>query len=134
MKEIFEKLTAAVNSLTVFQKYVVCPTTEHEKIDFLSKASVLKEINNLSKKFSFPGHKASMIIRHNDHTTMYMSIAEYLDTDIFGDESKEAKQECIAADELWELQWYPDTPIGFYKVFGPSLERCLEKAKQVEDD
>ncbi len=28
------------------------------------------------------------------------------------------------------LQFYPDTPIGFYKVYGTSLEEVVRKAKE----
>ena len=80
----------------------------------------------------FPKHKASMSITHNEHTTNYESIREYLDSEWFEDESEEDKQECIKAGEIWELQWYPDTPIGFYRVFAPTFEKVVEKALQIE--
>jgi hypothetical protein len=40
----------------------------------------------------------------------------------------EDRAECLRTDSLWVLQWYPNTPIGFYRVAGPTLERVLELA------
>lgn len=37
----------------------------------------------------------------------------------------------IDTNEVWELQWYPDTPIGSYKVIGATLESVLKKAKEI---
>ena len=34
----------------------------------------------------------------------------------------EEKLKAIELDSVWELQWYPDTPIGSYYVAASSLE------------
>ena len=36
--------------------------------------------------------------------------------------SPEEKLKAIELDSVWELQWYPDTPIGSYYVAASSLE------------
>jgi hypothetical protein len=81
----------------------------------------------------FPKHKASMVITHNDHTTNYQSVEEYLNDYFFNrDVSEEIKKACIEAGEVWELQWYPETPIGFHVVVGPTLDSCIEQAQEVD--
>ena len=82
---------------------------------------------------NLPKHKASLHITHNDHTTNYESVKDYLDNEWFNDESEEIKKSCIDANEIWELQWYPDTPIGSYRVIGATLESCIKQAKEIED-
>jgi hypothetical protein len=32
------------------------------------------------------------------------------------------------------LQWYPDTPVGFYKVCGSSLQIVLERALEISNE
>jgi hypothetical protein len=39
--------------------------------------------------------------------------------------SKEEKQTCIDQDQLWEVQYYPRTPISFHLAGGISLESAL---------
>lgn len=40
----------------------------------------------------------------------------------------ELKKKMIEKNCLYELQFYPDTPIGFYKVYGTNLNEVVEKA------
>ncbi len=76
----------------------------------------------------------SMSIDHNNHKNFYQNIETYFSNyDFFKDcISQEDLKICIEKDELWELQWYPNTPISFYKVISYSLERCLELANEIE--
>jgi hypothetical protein len=48
--------------------------------------------------------------------------------------SPEDMQKCIDTDDVWELQWYPDTPIGFHKVHGSSLELVMAEALRIESE
>ena len=72
-------------------------------------------------------------LSHNRHKVYYESVAEYLarDADLY-ETSPEDEAAMVATDEIWELQWYPRTPIGFNLVVAPTLERVLELAN-VED-
>jgi len=71
-----------------------------------------------------------MTISRNEHRTNYESVQEYFsecgggwkEDDILPEDLKE----CILKDEIWEVQWYPRTPISFYYVAAATLERCLE--------
>jgi len=86
-----------------------------------------------------PRHKASLSINHNDHKDYYMTVADLmtsehpsLDKDYFV--SDEDLQVCIDTNELWEIQWYPDTPVGFYKVCGSTLEIILARAMEIDGE
>jgi hypothetical protein len=81
-----------------------------------------------------PEHKCGLYLTHNEHKDLYEKLSDKFkeETEYYTDMSQEDKEECIKADSLWTLQWYPDTPIGFYVVHGPTLERVLELAEKVE--
>lgn len=83
---------------------------------------------------SFPAHKASLHITHNQHLAYYETVEQYEETRIDKDEwaSDEERQKAIDTNSLWEIQWYPDTPIGSYSVFGSTLEATIKAAKEVE--
>ena len=42
--------------------------------------------------------------------------------------SEEQKQKAIATNDCWTLQWYPHTPVGFYKMSAADLDVLLEAA------
>lgn len=77
-----------------------------------------------------PSHKASLTLTHNDHKDGYEDLREKLSDDYYRDMSPEDKAECIRTDSLWTLHWYPNTPVSFYVVHGPTLERVLELANE----
>ncbi len=79
----------------------------------------------------FPEHKCGLYLEHNCHKDVYESIEQY--TSPFNDEdwvSLEEKQKSIDTNELWKLQWYPDTPVGFYVLLASSLYVLLDKANK----
>jgi len=81
----------------------------------------------------FPKHQ-SLFITHNQHKSYYETIEQYLEPYDWDDDwvSEEQKQKSLETQELWELQWYPDTPISFYKVMGADLDVVLAKALEIE--
>ena len=83
-----------------------------------------------------PKHKAGLYITHNQHKDYYETVEqhvlEYISMDKDDFVSPEDYQKCIDTDELWELQWYPETPVGFHKVCGSTLEVVLQKALEIE--
>jgi hypothetical protein len=81
----------------------------------------------------FPKH-IQMLIHHNDHHGSYESINDYLSNFEWMIEcvSPEDLVKCNELNELWEIQWYPNTPISFHKVISYSFERCLELALNIE--
>lgn len=82
-----------------------------------------------------PAHACGLYLEHNAHRDIYKSAAEAVAEDEISDwASEEAKQRAIATDEIWTLQWYPRTPIGFCKVAAPTLGELLELASREEQD
>lgn len=80
----------------------------------------------------FPNHKCGLHLCHNEHKNYYQSVESFVEEGDFIFESDEAKQLCINSDEIWTLQWYPDTPVGSYTVAAPSFYRVLELSNKVE--
>lgn len=78
----------------------------------------------------FPSHKASLLLSHNDHRNYYETVSDFYELDHF--ETEEDFKKCIENDDVWQLTWYPSTPIGSYSICGSSLERVLERAKEIE--
>lgn len=81
-----------------------------------------------------PKHDCGLHLTHNQHKDYYETVEKYFENPWMerSDVSEEEKQRMIDTNEIWELQWYPDTPVGFYKVIGATLEEVLTKAKAVE--
>lgn len=82
-----------------------------------------------------PEHARGLTLEHNIHKNYYQTVVEHL-ADLNGDlydwPSDEEKQRAIDTNELWTLQWYPKTPIGFNAVAAATLEALLEFANQGE--
>jgi hypothetical protein len=75
-----------------------------------------------------PEHECGLFLSHNEHRNYYEPIAQFIEDGEFKFESEEAKARAIATDELWVLQWYPDTPVGFLRVAAPTLADVLRLA------
>ena len=45
-------------------------------------------------------------------------------------ENEAMKAKSIETGELWEMQWYPDTPVSFYCVAAPTLADLLRYAME----
>lgn len=85
----------------------------------------------------FPSYSISLHISHNDHKSSYESVEDWIEfLNVEEDEfvSEGDMEKAINEDSLWEVHWYPDTPIGFYRAFGATLETALEKANQIETE
>lgn len=80
----------------------------------------------------FPEHKASLHLTHNQHKAYYQTVEEY--TADSGEDwiSAEQKGIAIVKDDVWELQWYPHTPVGSYRLLAADLDLLLEAASQVK--
>lgn len=78
-----------------------------------------------------PAHKAGLHLSHNDHLSNYMTVEEN-DTSCVGHYdwvSDEEKQRAYATNEMWVLQWYPDTPVGFCALAASTLHALLKAAE-----
>lgn len=89
-------------------------------------------------KIKFPEHKAGLTLNHNQHKNVYETVEEYINknSQYYDDESwatPTSKKRAIETDELWELHWYPNTPIGFNTAFGAALEEVLNYVNNSTD-
>lgn len=81
----------------------------------------------------FPEHKASLHLTHNQHKSYYETVESY--TSNFTEPSwlsEEQKTKSLETQELWELQWYPSTPVGSYCLWGADLDVIMKKAYEIE--
>lgn len=90
----------------------------------------------------WPKHECGMCLDHNDYKNYYESIetavSEIEEREVgAGTKLKDVwysaaeRQKILDTGELWELQWYPDTPVGFYVVRASSFETLIKYAKEV---
>lgn len=79
---------------------------------------------------SLPAHKCSLSITHNQHKDYYESLEAYLkDNDgCKGWQDERARLRAISTNEIWEMQWYPHTPIGSHKIYAPTLVELMQFA------
>lgn len=78
-----------------------------------------------------PRHCA-LSLGHNEHKVLYATVKEYLaNVEAMGGEpvdfvAEGEREKAIASNELWELRWYPTTPVSFCEVYASSLEALLK--------
>lgn len=84
-----------------------------------------------------PKHICATIL-HNPHAGNYEPVATWLEynanpTDdalCWCDITDADRAEILRTGELWTIQWYPDTPVGFCAVGAATFERALERANE----
>jgi hypothetical protein len=88
----------------------------------------------------FPDHKCSLTLTHNAHRDYYESVEQWeaklkecgsmdgAGPVEIGWVSVEQRDKAIATDNVWEIQWYPDTPIGFFRLLACDLDVLLDEA------
>lgn len=83
----------------------------------------------------FPKHECGLYLEHNVYRNYYDSIESAVaqEDELTTWESDEHKKRAIETKQLWTLQWYPNTPIGFYRVAAPTLEELLTFALTFEE-
>ena len=76
--------------------------------------------------------KGEVMLCINPHRSVYLTKEMYLgDREEDFDVRKELP--ALLATDLYEMQFYPDTPIGSYLVFGRSLAEVVDMAHRVLD-
>lgn len=78
------------------------------------------------------GEPNHLSIEFNPQWVLYQTVKEYLDDDdktTF--ENEREKQKCIETNTLWEILYYPNTPICFYCVGASTLELALQTMVEV---
>lgn len=80
---------------------------------------------------NLPLHKCGLYLTHNEHRDLYQTALDYIKKRSLDQwENQEAKDIAIKTNEIWQLQWYPDTPIGSIVVQAPTLEALLAWANK----
>ncbi len=79
----------------------------------------------------FPPHKCGLYLEHNDCRNVYEDVATWVISDSeracpYAWKDANQKQRAINTNEVWTLQWYPETPIGFHAIAAPTLPELLE--------
>lgn len=73
--------------------------------------------------------KCGVSIEINNHRNYYYSVKKYLEefpNDEISDINPRALSIMEKKDTIVEIQFYPDTPISFYKVYHYDLEEALK--------
>ena len=82
----------------------------------------------------FPKH-INMTIEHQPHAAYYESVEDWLaksKREDHVDVLPEDAAEMLKTGDVWVIQWYPNTPVGFRVVAAATLERALELANASE--
>lgn len=74
----------------------------------------------------FPQHKCGLYLSHNEHKDVYETVEDFYEPVQFPEGEWE---KAVAADNVWSLHWYPDTPVGFYRVCASSLDAIQDAIK-----
>lgn len=79
------------------------------------------------------GEHSSLTLSFNDGCgPNYMTVAQEEEEGLgFGDwVSEDERGKAIATNSKWILQWYPDTPIGFYAVAASSIQAIMNSLEE----
>jgi len=76
--------------------------------------------------------KCGVYLTVNEHRNYYQSVAERLEEiacfEAPPDIPQEIRTKMIETDTIVQIQFYPDTPIGFYFIYHWDLDAALTKA------
>ncbi len=74
--------------------------------------------------------KCGVHLAVNDHRDVYLTAAQALEDlgDFADDIPDDVRAKIIETDTLIDLHFYPDTPVGFYKVLHYDLDAALDEA------
>ena len=80
---------------------------------------------------SLPPHKCGLTIYHNPHKNGHQSVEEFVSGCDYDDDewaTEDSRQRASDTDELWVMQWYPETPIGFVRIAAATFNEMIEGA------
>lgn len=66
----------------------------------------------------------SWSIYANEHRVYHKSIRDYLESN-----GNPAADRCDGWEELYEIQVYPDNPVGFITIVGPTLDDVVSQLR-----
>lgn len=73
----------------------------------------------------------NLSIEHQPHAGGYETIEEWARGGL-ADVTEGDMAEMLRTGDVWLVQWYPNTPVGFLAVAAATLERALELANAAE--
>ena len=102
------------------------------KIDLaeLGRRHILDQLESELRSL-LKGQFSSLTLSFNEgNGPNYQTVEDYVTDDNWGSKtewvSDEEKRRAIEKNSMWEIHWYPDTPIGFYRLAASSLEALLK--------
>lgn len=82
------------------------------------------------------GEHSSLSISFNEENgPNYQTVGEWVAEEHSGIKDDDwvapgEKEKAIATNSIWTAHWYPDTPIGFYRVHASTLDALLDYVRQ----
>lgn len=80
------------------------------------------------------GEFSSLTISFNDFACNYVDARTAVEEGIVPDDgwvSDAERERALERNSIWEVQWYPDTPVGFNVVRASSIEAAVAGAMLV---
>ena len=78
----------------------------------------------------------SWSIEVNEHACNYVTATEWIEE--FGQDWSDVPEDLItgmkASNTIYRLQIYPNTPIGFNRWYGPTLDSVIEQARTADQE
>lgn len=75
--------------------------------------------------------KAGVYVSINQHRDYYQSLSEYLTEEDIEDIGEDIWEEMQKRDTVVVVQFYPDSPVGFFVLHHYDLDKALKEAKRV---
>ena len=75
--------------------------------------------------------KCEVTVTANEHRTSYVKLEEWLaDSEKHGglEINPSIRQKMVETDTMINIQFYPDTPVGFYDIYHYDLDAALDQA------
>ena len=72
--------------------------------------------------------KYSVHLTINGHRDYYKTAGQYFNKNPEEDIEPDVYEKMKELDTIIEVQYYPDTPVGFYKIYHYDLERAIDEA------
>lgn len=78
--------------------------------------------------------KCSVELEVNRHKDFYETVEQNIEEEERKEIEKEVWDKMVELNTIVSLHFYPDTPIGFYKIYHYDLDKCLEEALSIISD
>jgi len=75
-----------------------------------------------------PEHKYDLHLNHNEHRGVAETVDQFYDAKDFV--SPDEWDKAVVEDNVWVLQWYPETTVGFYRIAASTLYAIEAKLKE----